>query len=105
MCREYLNAIDKKTQNYFKKNIINNINFPFYLNKTEIENKINNFCFFTHIILHRPEDNLPNSSQDYRRICGTNVCCRKSCRCTRFPLTFGDPFPCQLSNVAGPVPC
>jgi uncharacterized protein (TIGR02466 family) len=46
MFKEYLNAIDKKTQNYFKKNIINNSNFPFYLNKTEIINKTNNFCFF-----------------------------------------------------------
>jgi len=60
MFKEYLNAIDKKTQNFFKKNIINNSNFPFYLNKTEIINKTNNFCFFSHTILHRPEDNLPN---------------------------------------------
>jgi hypothetical protein len=60
MYKEYLNAIDKKTQNYLKKNIIDNINLQFYLNKTELMDKKSNFYFFTHIILHRPENNLSN---------------------------------------------
>ena len=60
MFKEYLKAVDQETINFLKHNTVENLNFPFYFNLTEIKSKKNNFNFFSHIILHKPEDNIPN---------------------------------------------
>ena len=60
MIKEYENILNKKEKDFFKKEIISNINFPFYLNFKSVKSvegsKDNYFPFFTHKILQRPED-------------------------------------------------
>ena len=57
MIKEYENILNKKEKDFFKKEIISNVNFPFYLNFKSVEGiKDNYFPFFTHKVLQRPED-------------------------------------------------
>tara|TARA_Y100001972_G_C7490628_1_gene248848 strand:- start:78 stop:629 length:552 start_codon:yes stop_codon:yes gene_type:complete len=67
MIKEYLNVIDNETKEFLKKNVLHNLNFPYFLNHTEMDegdskvtNKNNDFCFFTHAVLHRPEKKFDN---------------------------------------------
>ena len=52
MIKEYLNVIDNETKEFLKKNVLHNLNFPYFLNHTEMDegdskvtNKNNDFCF------------------------------------------------------------
>jgi hypothetical protein len=60
MFKEYLNVIDQNTKDFFKKNVIENLNFPFYFNTSELQPVKTSFCFFSHTILNRPETKSPN---------------------------------------------
>ena len=51
MIKEYLNVIDNETKEFLKKNVLHNLNFPYFLNHTEMDegdskvtNKNNDFC-------------------------------------------------------------
>ena len=54
MIKEYKNILNKKEKDFFKKEVLDNVYFPFYLNFKSV--KEDYFPFFTHKILMRPED-------------------------------------------------
>ena len=60
MFKEYSNVIDQNTKDFFKKNVTENLHFPFYFNTSEFTEVKTNFYFFSHTILHRPENKFPN---------------------------------------------
>ena len=55
--KQFKNILNKDEQNYFKKEVVDNLHFPFYLNKRIRENDItDSFPYFTHKILMTPEE-------------------------------------------------
>jgi len=57
MIKKYKNILNKDEKFFFKKEVLDNPHFPFYLNKKCLEGvKTDYFLFFTHKILMRPED-------------------------------------------------
>ena len=52
MIKEYLNVVDNETKEFIKTNVLHNLNFPYFLNHTEMDegdskvtNKIMIFVF------------------------------------------------------------
>tara|TARA_R100001082_G_scaffold103496_1_gene74230 strand:- start:4268 stop:4810 length:543 start_codon:yes stop_codon:yes gene_type:complete len=56
--KEFNNILNKKEKSFLKGELISSVNFPFYLNHTSVDHLKDYFPFFSHKILHRPEDLL-----------------------------------------------
>jgi len=63
MIKKYKNILSGDEKNFLKKQVLNNLHFPFYLNKSSMVDKKDYFPFLSHNILTRPEEGKKGDSR------------------------------------------
>ena len=58
--KQYKNVLKKNEEKFFQEQVMSGNDCPFYLNTEDVGKSKRFFPFFTHIVLHRPEDSAVN---------------------------------------------